>query len=286
MKGRVALAVSGLTYRYPGRDRPAVDGMSFAVATGEVFGFLGPSGAGKTTTQRAILGLVDGWSGTITVLDRDRLAWGKDLFDRIGVSFELPAGYPRLTGREDLSHFANLHRSGSRDIGELLESVGLADAANVPLGAYSKGMRVRLNLARAMLHSPDLLFLDEPTGGLDPVNAQMVRDIIRRQREEGRTVFVTTHDMTTADGVCDRVAFVVDGRIVACDSPHTLRLAHGQRKIRVEHRTDAGLVAESLPMHGASRRLAELLDAGTVETIHTAEASLDEVFTALTGRSL
>ena len=286
MTRRLALEVSQLTYRYPGRRRPAVDGMSFAVSTGEVFGFLGPSGAGKTTTQRAILGLVGGWSGTITVLERDRLSWGEELFDRIGVSFELPVGYPRLTGREDLNHFANLHRRASRDVGELLESVGLAGAADEPIGAYSKGMRVRLNLARAMLHRPDLLFLDEPTSGLDPVNAQMVRDIIRRQGEEGRTVFVTTHDMATADAVCHRVAFVVEGRIVACDKPHTLRLAHGQRMIRVQHRTDAGLVAESLPMQTASRRLAALLDAGTVETIHTEEASLDEVFTALTGRSL
>jgi fluoroquinolone transport system ATP-binding protein len=286
VSGQPAIRVADLVYRYPGRDRPAVDGMSFEVSRGEVFGFLGPSGAGKTTTQRAILGLVDGWSGTIEVLGRARGAWGADLFDRIGVAFELPVGYPRLTGREDLSHFANLHRRASRDAGELLEAVGLADVADVAVGAYSKGMRVRLNLARALLHQPDVLFLDEPTAGLDPVNARMVRDVIGQQRDVGRTVFVTTHDMVTADAVCDRVAFVVDGRIVACDHPRALRLEHGQPQVRVEHRVDGGIVTDVFPLGSASRRLVELLEAGTVETIHTAEATLDEVFTSVTGRAL
>lgn len=281
-----ALRVDDLSYRYPERAEPAVNGMSFEVFTGEVFGFLGPSGAGKTTTQRAILGLVDGWSGTIELLGRDRREWGRDLFDRIGVSFELPVGYPRLTGREDLTHFANLHRRECRDPGEVLEGLGLGADADRPVGGYSKGMRVRLNLARAVLNNPDLLFLDEPTAGLDPVNAGVVRDLISAERARGCTVFLTTHDMALADAVCDRVAFVVDGGIRACDTPRAFRLGYGEATIRVEQRTDAGPVTVNLPLEGAGERLARLVASGTVETIHTAEAGLDEVFARVTGRNL
>jgi fluoroquinolone transport system ATP-binding protein len=284
-----ALRVEDLRYAYPGAARPALDGMSFAVRRGEVFGFLGPSGAGKTTTQRAILGLLSSWSGTIEVLGRDRRRWGRELYDRVGVAFELPVGYPRLTGREDLAHFANLHAPPRRDVDELLALVGLSSAADEQVGGYSKGMRVRLNLARALLHEPELLFLDEPTAGLDPVNAADVRALVQAEQARGRTVFLTTHDMATATAVCDRVAFVVDGRIAACETPRALGLAHGTRRLHVEHRTEDGLRQRSFPLDAlgeAAGELAALLASGTVETVHTAEASLDEVFVAVTGRSL
>jgi fluoroquinolone transport system ATP-binding protein len=280
------IRVTDLRYAYPGTSAPAVDGMSFAVDRDEVFGFLGPSGAGKTTTQRAVIGLLDGWTGAIEVLGRDRRAWGSELYDRIGVAFELPVGYPRLTGREDLAHFGHLHDGPLRDIDELLALVGLTDAADASVGGYSKGMRLRLNLARALLHDPDVLFLDEPTSGLDPVNAAAVRALIRAEQARGRTIFLTTHDMGTAAAVCDRVAFVVDGRIAACESPRALRLAHGARRIRVEHRIDDGLRTSTFPLGAAPPELVALLASGTVETIHTAEASLDEVFATVTGQTL
>jgi fluoroquinolone transport system ATP-binding protein len=282
-----AVVVDGLRFGYPGSSRAVLDGMGFTVRRGEVFGFLGPSGAGKTTTQHAILGLVTGWQGRIEVLGRDRGDWGRELFDRIGVAFERPAGYPRLTGREDLAHFANLHRTTPRDLDDLLATVGLAAAAGLPVGTYSKGMRVRLNLARALLHQPELLFLDEPTAGLDPVNAEVVRDLIREEQRRGRTVFLTTHDMVTADQVCDRVAFVVDGRIVACDDPRTLRLQHADHQVRVEYRTAAGAVrSTTFPVADAPDELATISRAGSVETIHTTEASLADVFARVTGRAL
>lgn len=286
MEDTPAIEVSGLSYGYPGRSEPAVDRMDFAVRPGEVFGFLGPSGAGKTTTQRAVLGLVEGWTGTIRVLGQDRRAWGRELFDRIGVSFELPTGYPRLTAVEDLRHFANLHHRPHRDLEALLDRLGLADAANDPIASFSKGMRIRLNLARALLHGPDLLFLDEPTGGLDPVNAERVREVIREERDRGATIFVTTHDMHTADAVCDRVAFVVDGRIAACDAPRALRLAHGHRELRVEHRSGEHLLTSVFPLERAAPELVMLLASGHVETVHTTEASLDEVFVTVTGQRL
>lgn len=281
-----AVHVEGLTYRYPGRSRPAVEGMSFTVQRGEAFGFLGPSGAGKTTAQRAILGLVDGWRGHIEILGRDRRAWDRELYDHVGVSFELPVGYPRLTAREDLTHFANLHRRPSRDVAALLEAVGLAAVVDQPVGTYSKGMRMRLNLARALLHEPEVLFLDEPTAGLDPVHAADVRALLRSEQARGATLFVTTHDMTTAEEVCDRVAFVVDGRIVASDAPRTLRLAHGKRRVRIEYRTADGLATVTMPLAVVTQGLAELPDGADVETVHTTEASLDAVFRMVTGQAL
>ena len=279
-----SIRVDGLTFRYPGAGRRAVDGMSFEVRPGEVFGFLGPSGAGKTTAQRALLGLVEGWTGSVELFGIDRRRWGRELYDRVGVAFELPVGYPRLTAREDLRHFANLHRRPARDLDGLLDALGLAADADTRVGSYSKGMRVRLNLARALLHDPDLLFLDEPTSGLDPVNAAGVRRIIRDEQERGRTVFLTTHDMGTAEAVCDRVAFVVDGRIEACDTPRQLRLAHGERRLRVEYRDGAQVRVTSFPLHGAPTELVELLRSGRVETMHSTEASLEEVFGVVTGR--
>ena len=280
------IRVEELSYTYPGREVPAVDGMSFEVSQGEVFGFLGPSGAGKTTAQRVLIGLLEAWSGRVEVLGRERGSWGPELYDRIGVAFELPVGYPRLTGREDLGHFAHLHGGPTRDVGELLGALGLGEAADQPVGSYSKGMRVRLNLARALLHEPELLFLDEPTSGLDPVNAAIVRDHIREAQRRGRTIFLTTHDMRTADEVCDRVAFVVDGRIAACDGPRAFRLRHGRPELRIEHRTDDGVTTTTFPLGTASDELVALLSSGRVETVHTTEATLDEVFAQVTGRQL
>ncbi|MBW3590451.1 MAG: ABC transporter ATP-binding protein [Actinobacteria bacterium] len=286
MSEDAVLEVRDLRYRYPGRTDPALDSVTFRVGRCEIFGFLGPSGAGKTTTQRAILGLVEGWTGSIAVLGRERGKWGSELFDSIGVAFELPVGYPRLTGREDLDHFSNLHGRTCRDSGEVLEAVGLTEVAGEPVGSYSKGMRARLNLARAILHSPQLLFLDEPTAGLDPVNAASIRELILAERDRGCSVFLTTHDMVAADAVCDRVAFIVDGRIAACDSPRALHLQFGEPYIRVEHRTEAGLVTTIFPLGTASAELTDLLASGRVETVHTSEAGLDRVFTEITGRRL
>ncbi|MFA9445814.1 ABC transporter ATP-binding protein [Egicoccus sp. AB-alg6-2] len=282
----VRLAVEDLSYTYPGRSRRAVDGMSFEVGAGEVFGFLGPSGAGKTTTQRAVLGLLVGWTGHVEVLGRDLRAWGRELYDHVGVAFELPVGYPRLTGREDLAHFRNLHRRRAGDPAELLARVGLADAADEPVASYSKGMRIRLNLARALLHDPAMIFLDEPTSGLDPVNAEQVRLLVRAEQARGRSVFLSTHDMATAAAVCDRVAFVIGGRIALCAAPRALQLAYGRREVQVEYRTDTGLHRRTFPLEPAAAELHELLASGRVETMHTAEASLDEVFTRVTGATL
>lgn len=283
-----AIRVRELRYTYPRGRGPAVDGMSFAVQRGEILGFLGPSGAGKSTTQKVLTGLVQGWSGEVEVLGRDLRRWEGSGYEHIGVSFELPAHYQKLTALENLRFFGSLYARPTADPEGLLAAVGLAGDAGTRVAAFSKGMQMRLNLVRALLHRPDLLFLDEPTSGMDPVNARTVKDLIRAERDQGRTVFLTTHDMTAADELCDRVAFVVDGRIARLDTPRNLKMEHGERRVRVEHRVGDRLERAEFPLAGLAEDAAFLLllRDGDVQTIHTTEASLDDVFIAVTGRSL
>lgn len=283
------ISVAGLTFTYPGSTDPAVRGMDFTVGRGEIFGFLGPSGAGKSTTQKLLIGLLRGHGGHASVWGRDPLAWGPDYYQRVGVSFELPNHYHQLTGAENLRFFASLYDGPTADPAALLDSVGLAEAANTRVGKYSKGMQMRLTFARSLINHPELLFLDEPTSGLDPVNAGKVKDIILGLKAEGRTIFLTTHDMSTADELCDRVAFVVDGAIVALDTPAELKIARSQRRVRVQYRTDTGgLDTAEFGMDGLADDPAfeAILRNHHVETIHSREASLDDVFVEVTGRQL
>ncbi|MDG5486398.1 ABC transporter ATP-binding protein [Mycolicibacterium gadium] len=283
------IRVRGLTFTYPKSSQPAVRGMDFSVGGGEIFGFLGPSGAGKSTTQKLLIGLLRGHDGEALVWGKDPLAWGSDYYQHVGVSFELPNHYLKLTGLENLRFFASLYDVDTLDPMELLDAVGLAEDANTRVGKYSKGMQMRLTFARALINDPELLFLDEPTSGLDPVNARKVKDIIIGLRARGRTVFLTTHDMSTADELCDRVAFVVDGKIAALNTPAELKIARSQRRVRVEYRGDiGGLEAAEFPMDGLADDPAfdAVLRTHHVETIHSREASLDDVFVEVTGRRL
>ena len=172
---------------------------------------------------------------------------------------------------------------------ELLDAVGLTDDANTRVSKYSKGMQMRLTFARSLINDPELLFLDEPTSGLDPVNARKVKNIVLDLKARGRTIFLTTHDMATADELCDRVAFVVDGGIVALDTPTELKIARSQRVVRVEYRSNNGALETA---EFAMDALADdptfhtVLRENQVETIHSREASLDDVFVEVTGRRL
>lgn len=283
------IRVRGFTFTYPKSAEPAVRSMDFAVGRGEIFGFLGPSGAGKSTTQKLLIGLLRGHGGDAEVWGKEPLEWGPDYYQRIGVSFELPNHYLKLTGLENLRFFASLYDGPTRDPMELLDAVGLADHANTRVGKYSKGMQMRLTFARSLINDPQLLFLDEPTSGLDPVNARKVKNMVLDLKSQGRTIFLTTHDMSTADELCDRVAFVVDGRIVALDTPTELKIARSQRRVQVEYRGDNGaLDTAEFPMDGLADDPAfhAVLRNHHVETIHSREASLEDVFVEVTGRQL
>ncbi|MGA4992649.1 ABC transporter ATP-binding protein [Nonomuraea bangladeshensis] len=275
------IRVEALRVRYRAAARDAVAGVDFTVDAGEVFGLLGPNGAGKSTTQRVLTGQHRRYTGRVQVLGRPVAGWGRDLYERIGVGFELPAYFPKLTARENLAAFAALHRRPVDRPDQVLAAVGLADAADQRAATFSKGMKMRLNLARAILHRPDVLFLDEPTSGLDPTHAADVRAIIRAQADAGRTVFLTTHDMPAVEELCTRVAFMREGAFVAVDTPRNLRLAYGRRSVVVEF-AEAGELRQAEFPAADDPGLLDLLATGRVRTVHTREAALADVFIAVT----
>lgn len=282
------IAVENLSYRYPGAERPAIDSLTFSIAQGEIFGLLGPSGAGKSTAIKTMLGVLRGYRGSIRIDRRELTSWGRELFARIGVAFEFPGFYPRLTALENLRFFASLYpRSGERPEA-LLERFGLLDAANKRYEEFSKGMRMRLNYCRAIMHRPEILVLDEPTSGLDPGLAAEVKRSIREQSKRDVTVVLTTHDMHVADELSDRVAFIADGGIRALDAPRDLKARFGRRSVLVEYREAGALLRRefSLAALAGDPELAELVQSGAVETIHSQETTLERVFLAVTGTEL
>jgi len=283
--GDLALRASDLRYAYG--DRVAVDGVSFELAPGEVLGLLGPNGAGKSTTIKMLIGLLPPQAGSIEVLGMAMTEHRSAIQARLGVVFEEKNLYPTLSGRENLAFFARLFARRDVDLDALLERVGLATRGRDRVSGYSKGMRQRLTVARALLNRPDVLVLDEPTDGLDPVSARSIRGLIREEAERGVAVLLTTHDMYEADGLSDRVAFIDEGRILALDTPEQLKLRHGQRTVRVRRRVD-GQVEESVVTldDDAGDRLRELVAAEGLLTIHTEEATLEDVFVAFAGRRL
>jgi fluoroquinolone transport system ATP-binding protein len=282
------IQVEQLQFSYAGTQKPAVQQLSFQVAPGEVFGFLGPSGAGKSTTQKILIGLLQGYRGQATVFGRELSQWGSDYYEQIGVSFELPNHYLKLTAVENLHYFGALYQGKVRSPYELLELVDLDADGDMPVGHFSKGMKNRLSVARALLHDPPLLFLDEPTAGLDPVNARRIRDLIRAQQQAGKTIFLTTHDMMVAEALCDRIAFIIDGQIKVIDSPRQLKLAHGKAAVRVEYQVNGHLDTAEFELSnlGHNDDFLHLLRTRPVQTIHTQEATLDDIFIQVTGRSL
>nr|WP_193310401.1 ABC transporter ATP-binding protein [Halorubrum halophilum] len=283
-----AVAVEDLRFTYPGNDAPTLMGLDFTIAPGEIFGFLGPSGAGKSTAQKVLIGLLEGYEGRARVFGHEVSEWGGDYYQHVGVSSESPNQYLKLTGRENLELFASLYDGETRDPDGLLAMVGLEDAADQRVDAYSKGMRMRLNFVRSLLHDPELVFLDEPTSGLDPTNARNVKDIVRKLQADGTAVFLTTHDMTVADELCDRVAFIVDGEIPVLDTPATLKKQHGAPLVRVEYRENGVIETAHFDLATIGQNVAfnELLAETQVERIHSSEATLEDVFIEVTGREL
>lgn len=282
-----AIDVDGISYSYG--DTLAVRGVSLQVEPGEIFGLLGPNGAGKSTTVKMLTGQLQPSAGTIRVLGMDGSGDNVEIQARIGVCFEEKNLYSAMTAVENLKFFASLFGIRPFDPMPLLERVDLAARGNDKVGDYSKGMRQRLMMARALVNQPDVLFLDEPTDGLDPVSARTIQGMIREEAEGGAAVLLTTHDMWEADSLSDRVAFINQGEILALDAPETLKLQHGQRSVRIRARRGPNEVEELvIPLEGADaagevqRAIAEL----DLLTIHTEEATLEDVFVAYAGRGL
>ena len=277
-----------LTFTYPGAPAPTLTGLSFGVEKGEIFGFLGPSGAGKSTTQKILIGLLKDFDGAVSVFGRDIQSWKSDFYENVGVSFELPNHYLKLTAIENLSYFRSLYQGETEEPRKLLELVGLGADGDKRASQFSKGMKNRLNFVRSLLNKPELIFLDEPTTGLDPTSARRIKDIILNKKREGRTVFLTTHDMVAATELCDRVAFLVDGEIKLIGSPRSLMLTHGNPHVRVEFQAGERVDQRKFPLRdlGTNQAFLDLLRTHPVETIHSEEATLEKVFIDVTGRAL
>ncbi|MEG0997193.1 MAG: ABC transporter ATP-binding protein, partial [Clostridia bacterium] len=271
--------VHDLTFSY--QKEPVLKKLTFHVNQGEIFGFLGPSGAGKSTLQKLLIGLLPNYGGTATVMGFHCDHLKRSFFSRVGVDFEVSTLYERLTARENLRFFGSLYARPCFDINELLGRLGLTQAANMRVNAYSKGMKSRLNFARAILHNPDLLFLDEPTSGLDPTSAAAMKDVIKGLRGQGKTIVLSTHNMQDALELCDRVAFLADGQIKALDNPHRLIMARGARKLTYTYQDAANERTCTVPLNQTSRdaQLLQLLKSDCLRSVHSDEPTLSDIFT-------
>jgi ABC-2 type transport system ATP-binding protein len=263
----------------------AVDELSFAVEEGEILGFLGPNGAGKTTTIRLLTGQLRPTAGSARVAGYNVVKERRQLKPCIAVVFEYQNLYERLSGRENLFFSARLYGVDGRRVEEVLGQVGLQERAGDRVRRYSNGMKQRLLIARTLLHRPRVLFLDEPTRGLDPTAAREIRRLVADLASQGVTIFLTTHYMEEADQLCKRVAFINQGRIVALDSPQRLKVAHGRRELLLTLASGERLTL-SLDDPTDTRKLGELAATGQVISLHSAEATLEEVFIKLAGRGL
>jgi ABC-2 type transport system ATP-binding protein len=302
------------------RDRfRAVDGVDLVVEPGEIFGLLGPNGAGKTTTMKMLATLLIPTSGTIRVLGIDPLERPREVRARLGAMLSGERSlYWKLTARENLEYFAALYHVPPGEtktrIANVLAAAKLADRADDYVERYSTGMRQRLALARALLPDPPLVVLDEPTVGLDPQASRDLRDRVRELKAQGRTVLLTTHYMEEADQLCDRVAIIDHGRIVALDTPAALkRTIRAEEVVHLEIGLDgdegavidrlgrSATIARSLRSNGTLTVTAHCASArdfvpaafdaarstgATVRHVEVVPVTLEDVFLALTGRAL
>jgi ABC-2 type transport system ATP-binding protein len=309
-----AIQTIGLEREFGGRLK-AVDGIDLEVAPGEVYGFLGPNGAGKTTTVRMLVTLLRPTGGRATVAGHDVATEPADVRRRIGVALQEAALDLLMTGRELMELQATLHgipaRAVARRAAELIERVGLEQAAGRRVGTYSGGMRRRLDLAMALIHAPQVLFLDEPTTGLDPVSRLTLWEEVRRLRDEGTTVFLTTQYLEEADQLADRVGIINAGKIVAEGTPAALKAEVGLPHLDITLAGDAPDVAAAgraleregeLQPPGDRAHLSLRVAAGAaaiapvvraldeagflVESLELVRPTLDDVFVQKTGRHL
>lgn len=259
-----------------------LDGLTFSVSRGECFGFLGPSGAGKTTTIKLLTRQLKKDSGRINLFGRPIENASDADYERIGILSDTSALYERMSIEDNLKLYAKIRGKGAGDIDRLLERMNLGQDRKTLVKNCSKGMRQRAALLAALIHSPELLFLDEPTSGLDPAARAEVHRMLAELKDAGTTIFLTTHDMAEADSVCDRLAILDEGRIVASDEPESLKLRFARNRVVVVTRSRGTL--EVTKDAASAEEIRELFASDEVLSIHSDEPNLEEVFLELTGR--
>lgn len=267
---------------------PFLKDINFSVNKGEIFGFLGPSGAGKSTLQKVLTGLCTNYQGTARILGTDSNKHGKDFYEKIGVDFEFPSLFEKLTARENLEYFASLYSGDKRNVNELLKEVGLFEHRDKKVSAFSKGMKSRLNFIKSLIHEPQILFLDEPTSGLDPNNAKIMKDMIIKEREKGKTIIITTHNMQDATELCDRVGFIVDGQMKALDTPHNFIMQRGAARVTYSYMENNREQIKTSILSEISKDalLQNLIAKNQITSIHSTEPTLSDIFMELTGAQL
>ena len=281
-----SIIVENLTYSYG--NLLAVDHVSFKVEAGEILGFLGPNGAGKTTTTKMLTGQLRPQDGKAVLLGHDIVKETRAVRSRIGVCFEQVNLYEQMTALDNLVLFAELFGVKNFDGYALLKRVGLAGREKDKVSGYSKGLKQRLMVARSLVNTPEVIFLDEPTAGLDPVSSEAIGNIILEERDRGATIFMTTHDMWEADKLCRRVAFMNQGKIAALDTPHNLKQQYGKRSLVAEVSVNGGLQKREINMDAPDtpNTIEKLFANEKVVTIHSEEATLEDIFIQVTGRRL
>lgn len=276
--------IKNLKFRYPKAKEDTIKSISFNVMKGKIIGLLGPSGAGKSTTQKILIKLISDFDGEILYNGKDLKSISNSFYEEVGVGFEMPIHFNKLTALENMKFFASLYKKNI-DYVELLKKVNLGDSLNKPVSEYSKGMKVRLNFVRALLNDPQVLFLDEPTNGLDPTNAKIIKDLIIDFKNKGGTVFITTHLMGDVEQLCDEVIFMTNGSIGEKSTPRDLKMKYGKKEVNIEY-LDNGIVKKKsfdFKHIGKNEEFINLLNNYYLETIHSGETSLEDIFIKVTG---
>jgi ABC-type multidrug transport system ATPase subunit len=262
----------------------AVDGLDLDIHRGELFGLLGPNGAGKSTTIRVLIGQRRPTGGKVTVAGFDVVREWASIKPLFGYVPDRENHFEEFTGRRNLEFFGQLYGVPRRRAQDVLEMVELEEAADLPVRGYSLGMRKKLLLARALLHEPPILYLDEPTANLDIHSAEVVHRILRERVKHGATIILTTHDMDEVEKICDRVGIVCRGKLVALDSPLTLKQAHTERKVDVI-RTDGERIVFDMDVAPDRRQFAAMVEAGKAASVRTREFDFHATFLKLTGQA-
>lgn len=281
-----SIIVKDLTYRYG--KLLAVDHIDFDVDVGEILGLLGPNGAGKTTAVKMLTGQIRPQEGKAVLLGHDVVKETEKVQSQIGVCFEQTNLYEQMSALDNLKLFAELFGMKDFDGYALLKRVGLEGREKDKVANYSKGMKQRLMVARSLVNLPQIIFLDEPTAGLDPVSSDAIGNIILEERDRGATIFLTTHDMWEADKLCDRVAFMDQGKLAALDTPRNLKQQYGKRSLIAEVAAGDKLEKREIDMDvtGTALAVEKLFEKEKVVTLHSEEATLEDIFIKVTGRRL
>jgi fluoroquinolone transport system ATP-binding protein len=279
-----AFVLDNVRFKYNSKAPWVLDPISLSIEEGTIFGLLGPSGAGKSTTQKILIKLLTGYHGTVTYFGKDLAKLNQSFYEDIGVGFEFPVHFNKLTGKENMQYFASLYKKPI-DFIPLMIRVGLGEAINAQVSTYSKGMKMRLNFVRALLNDPKVLFLDEPTNGLDPSNARILKDIILEEKKKGKTIFISTHLMGDVEELCDEVTFISKGKVLETSSPKALKIKYGKRELKIEYAEGSTLKSTIFSMEslGQNQDFKQLIETKNIVTMHSQETSLDKIFIQIIG---